>query len=154
MFSIIAAYDEVFAIGKENQLLWHIPEDLKFFKETTLNHTLVMGRKTFESIGKPLPKRKTIVLSNQQLQIEGVEVCTFDEVYERFSASEEEIFICGGAEIYHLFLPYAKRLYISKVAGVHNADTYFPNWDQDAFDCVAKRELSKDVTMYQYERTM
>lgn len=152
MFSIIVAYDEKRAIGKDNQLLWHIPEDLAFFKSTTLNHTIVMGRKTFESIGKPLPKRKTIVLSQQQLEIDGVEVCTFDNVVERFLHTEEEVFICGGAEIYAHFLPYVKKMYISKVSGIHEADTYFPAWDTTQFQCVQKIELCSDVTVYEYER--
>lgn len=154
MFSIIAAYDETRAIGKDNQLLWHISEDLAFFKETTLNHTLIMGRKTFESIGKPLPKRKTIVLSQSQLQIEGVEVCTFDEVCSRYSESDEEIFICGGAEIYQLFLPYAKKLYISHVVGRHEADTYFPIWDESEFIKTETRQLCDCVSMVQYERKL
>ncbi|MGL4662515.1 MAG: dihydrofolate reductase [Culicoidibacterales bacterium] len=154
MFSIIAAYDETKAIGKDNQLLWHIAEDLAFFKETTLNHTLIMGRKTFESIGKPLPKRKTIVLSQKQLQIDGVEVCTFDEVYSRYKESDEEIFICGGAEIYQLFLPYTQKLYISHVVGRHEADTYFPKWDESEYVKIETRKLCDRVRMVQYERKL
>lgn len=152
MFSIIVAYDENQAIGKDNQLLWHFSEDLGFFKQTTLNHTIVMGRKTFESIGKPLPKRKTIVLSREDMRIEGVEVTSFEDLKERYIDTSEEIFICGGAEIYHLFLPYVQKMYISQIQGKYQADTYFPEWNQALFNCVDENVLSENVTVYTYER--
>lgn len=154
MLSIIVAYDEMMAIGKENQLLWHIKEDLAFFKETTLNHTIVMGRKTYESIGRPLPNRKTIVLSNQSTRMEGVQVCTLEEVLKLYEKSDEEVFVCGGAEIYRQFLPYVQKMYISHVRGKHEADTYFPKWDQKKFVKTAQRTLCDRVEMYQYERIM
>lgn len=154
MFSIIVAHDENNAIGKANQLLWHIAEDLAFFKETTLNHTIVMGRKTFESIGKPLPKRQTIVLSTNEIAVDGVEVMSFEAVLQRFLNSPEEVFICGGAEIYQLFLPYVQKMYISKVSGQHDADTYFPTWNQQDFICVHTKVLGDQVIMHQYERKL
>lgn len=152
MFSIIVAYDETLAIGKENQLLWHIPEDLAFFKQTTIDHTIVMGRKTFESIGRPLPRRKTVVLTRKALSIEGVEVKTFETFMDKYQNSEEEIFICGGAEIYELFLPHVSKMYISKITGNHEADVYFPKWNESDFICTKQERLAENVVVYQYER--
>lgn len=154
MFSIIVAYDEAQAIGKDNDLLWRIPEDLAFFKQTTIDHTIVMGRKTYESIGRPLPRRKTIVLTRSELSIEGVEVENFETFIDKYQNSQEEIFICGGAEIYQLFLPYAQKMYITKVSGAHDADVYFPTWDETQFDCREVIELTKDAVVYLYERKM
>lgn len=152
MLSIIVAYDETKAIGKDNQLLWHIKEDLTFFKQTTIDHTIVMGRKTYDSIGRPLPRRKTIVLSRQNLQIEGVVVETFETFLEKYKDTTEEIFICGGADIYQLILPYVDKMYISHVTGEHEADVFFPTWDQSLFTCTKEVVLAENVIMKQYER--
>ncbi len=125
--TIIVATDQHNGIGANNQLLWHLPADLKFFKQTTTGHTIIMGRKTFDSIGKPLPNRKSMVVSRQKnLHIAGVQV--FNAMADALKAckNEEEVFIIGGAEIYKLALPLANKIYLTKVNGIFNADVYFP----------------------------
>jgi len=125
--TIIVATDQNNGIGANNQLLWHLPADLKFFKQTTTGHTIIMGRKTYDSIGKPLPNRQSIVVSRQKnLKIEGVKI--YNAVADALTAcqNEKEVFIIGGAEIYKLALPLAQKIYISKVNGVFDADVFFP----------------------------
>lgn len=128
IITIIVATDQNNGIGASNQLMWHLPADLKFFKQTTTGHAIIMGRKTFDSIGKPLPNRQSLVISKQQnLVIEGAQV--FNAVADALTACEgqKEIFIIGGAEIYKLALPFANKIYLTKVNGVFNADVFFPN---------------------------
>jgi len=124
---IIVATDLRGAIGKDNKLLWHLPADLKFFKETTRGHIVVMGRKTFESIGKPLPDRINIVLSGR-LKSDGtiLVVNTPEEIF-KYSMEGKKIFIIGGAEIYRHFLPMAHVVYRTLVKKEYpEADTFFP----------------------------
>lgn len=130
--SIIVAVDEKRAIGKDNQLLWHIPEDLKHFKELTTGHAVIMGENTYRSIGRPLPNRTNIILSlTPDFAPAGcVVVRSLDEALDAARQHEtEEIFIIGGASIYKQFLPRVDRLYLTRVAGVHEADTFFPEYD-------------------------
>jgi len=130
--SIIVAVDEKRAIGKNNQLLWHIPEDMKHFKELTTGHAVVMGENTYRSIGRPLPNRINIVLSlAPDFAPEGCFVVrSIEEALDIAEEHEsEEIFIIGGASIYKQFLPLVDRLYLTQVAGVHEADTFFPEFD-------------------------
>jgi dihydrofolate reductase len=106
---------------------WYLPEDLAYFKKTTLNHTIVMGRKTFESIGKPLPKRRTIVLTrNKNLEIANVDIAATAQEAINLCKNEKEIFIVGGAEIYNLFLPLASRLLLTKIEFSADCDAHFP----------------------------
>jgi len=129
--SIICAIAENRAIGKNNQLLWHIKEDFKFFKEKTSGHVIVMGQKTFESIGKPLPNRTTIVLSNDPTcNIEGVIMArTFEEVFAKAREIEkEEVFICGGGSVYAQTIDMADKLYLTVVKGNFEADVFFPEY--------------------------
>jgi dihydrofolate reductase len=126
--TIIVATDQHNGIGANNQLLWHLPADLKFFKQTTTGHTIIMGRKTFDSIGKPLPNRQSMVISRQpNLKINGAQV--FTALADALAAcqNEKEVFIIGGAEIYKLALPLANKIYLTKINGVFNADVYFPD---------------------------
>ena len=129
--NIIVAISDNLAIGKNNDLLWHISEDMRYFKKVTMGATVVMGRKTFESIGKPLPGRRNIVVSRSVKQIEGVEV--FDSVkavVEALKDSENEVFIIGGGELYRSMIPFVNRLYITFVhISVPDADTFFPKID-------------------------
>lgn len=121
------------AIGKNNALLWHIPEDFKHFKELTSGHVVVMGENTFRSIGKPLPNRMNIVLSiDQGLSIDGCTVVhSVEEALQKARESEtEEIFIIGGASIYRQFTPFADRLYLTLVEGEYEADTFFPEYGE------------------------
>ncbi|TAH02231.1 MAG: dihydrofolate reductase [Sphingobacteriales bacterium] len=125
--TIIVATDQHNGIGANNQLLWHLPADLKFFKQTTTGHTIIMGRKTYDSIGKPLPNRQSMVITKQpNLKIEGVQV--FNAMADALAACdvEKEVFIIGGAEIYKLALPLANKIYLTKVEGIFNADVFFP----------------------------
>jgi dihydrofolate reductase len=129
MISLIAAIGENNELGKNNSLLWNIPADMKRFKDTTILHSVVMGRKTFESIGKPLPNRRNIVIThNLNYKKDGVEVVhSLAQALDLFPDPNEEIFIIGGAQIYELTMDIADKLYITHInAEDKKADTYFP----------------------------
>lgn len=130
MINIIVAHGENKEIGLNNELLWKLPKDMKRFKEITTGHTVVMGRKTFESIGRPLPNRENIVLTRDPEPVflpQGV--APFDSTDSILCYSEgRELFIIGGAEVYKAFLPFADRLYITWVHGTFKADSYFPEY--------------------------
>jgi dihydrofolate reductase len=139
MISAIARKDR--AIGFQNALLWHIPEDFKHFKETTSGHAVIMGENTYKSIGRPLPNRTNIVLSiDEHFSPEGcVIVRSIEEALEKArEVEQEEIFIIGGASIYRQFLPYADRLYLTLVEGDFEADTFFPEYSE------FKKEISRE----------
>lgn len=125
----IAAMSENRVIGGNNAIPWHLPEDFKWFKKMTVGKIVVMGRKTFESIGKPLPGRQTVVLSRGSFSYPGVEVRhEIDEVWQL--PGSEEIFICGGAEIYRQALPSCSELFLTVVKRVVPGDTFFPPFEQ------------------------
>ena len=129
--SMIAAIGMNREIGYRNDLLWHIPADLKRFKNITSGHTVIMGRKTFESIGcKPLRNRKNIVITTQkQFHAQGVEIVhSVDEALEHIKHIDE-VFILGGAAIYKQFMPYADTLYLTLVKKEYKADTFFPEYN-------------------------
>lgn len=150
--SIICAVAENRAIGKNNQLLWHIKEDFKHFKDITLGHVIVMGEKTYDSIGKPLPNRTTIVLTNNpEFDVEGVIVArSFDEVFTKAREIEkEEIFICGGGSVYAQTIDLADKLYLTIVKGNFEADTFFPEYPQFT-KVVSKRESSEGDFQYTF----
>lgn len=143
--SMIVATDQENGIGKNNQLLWHLPNDLKFFKKVTSGHSVIMGRKTFDSLGKPLPNRRNIVISRQtDLKIDGVEV--FDNLGNAVNAckNEDEYFVIGGGEIYRQALPLAQQIYITKVNATFNADTFFPELEALNWEVKWKQEHQKD----------
>lgn len=143
--SIIAAVSENNAIGKDNQLLWHLPADLKHFKALTTGHTIIMGRKTFDSIGKPLPNRRSIVVSrNTALKIEGVELAYTLEDALRLAGNKEEVFIIGGAEIYRQSLPFADKIYLTRVHQQHEADAFFPEIDPGIWKETASATFQPD----------
>lgn len=127
--SIIVAAASNGAIGKDNRIPWHLPADLARFKRLTMGRPLVMGRKTFESIGRPLPGRRTIVITRQAgFRADGCEVVgSLQEALER--AGDGEVFVIGGAEIYREALPRASRIYLTRVEGTFEADTFFPVLD-------------------------
>ena len=133
--SMIACVGENLELGKNNDLLWHLPNDLKFFKEKTLGKTVIMGRRTFDSLPGKLPKRRNIVLQlpNESI-IENVEIFNnVDDILESVK-DEEEAFICGGASIYRLFLPYANKLYLTEVKkSDKEAEVYFPEFDKSKY---------------------
>lgn len=133
--NLIVAVDKNWAIGNQNRLLVSIPADMKFFRETTMNKVVVMGRKTLESFpnGMPLKKRTNIVLTrdkNYQVK-DAIVLHTVEEVLEELKKyNEEEIYIIGGESIYRQFLPYCKVAHVTKVNHAYEADTYFPNLDE------------------------
>src|SRR5437762_4260761 len=133
--SLIAAVARNGAIGRGNALLWRLPEDLKHFKRTALGHPLVMGRKTWDSIGRPLPGRRNIVVTRDpQWQASGAERAgSLDEALA-LARNEERLFVIGGAQIYAQALPIADELVLTEIdAEAPDADTFFPAWDRAAF---------------------
>src|ERR1700744_4097645 len=124
--SAIVAIAENHAIGKNNQLLWHMPNDLKHFKDITSGRTIIMGRKTFDSVGKPLPKRRNIVVTRQDITIPGCEVVKSIEDGLALCKTEHEVFIGGGAEIYRQAMHLTDRIYLTIVHKEFDGDTYFP----------------------------
>jgi len=131
--SIIVAKSENNVIGKSNDLVWHLPTDQRYFKKTTYGHFVIMGRKTFESLAKPLPGRVNIIISRKpDLSIEGAIV--FDDLHKAFefalSQKQKEVFILGGGEIYKKSLPEIDKMYITEVAGTFDGDTFFPEYNQ------------------------
>lgn len=132
----VVAMDRKGVIGSNNQLPWQLSSDLQRFKKCTMGHTLVMGRKTYDSIGKPLPGRKTIVLTrNQQLAIPKVEIATtWDQVLEK-SSGESRIFVVGGAEVYKLLLPVCDDVLVTRVLTEVDGDTFFPDWPWWEWPC-------------------
>ena len=128
-FKAIAAMSENRVIGSGNKIPWHLPEDFKWFKKMTTGQVVVMGRKTFESIGKPLPNRETIVLSRRPFQYPGVR--TISDL-SRIDLAQEarEVFICGGAQVYEQALPLCSDLYLTLVKRVVDGDAFFPAFEE------------------------
>lgn len=130
ILSIVVAIAENYAIGKDNQLLWHLPADLKHFKTITSGHTIIMGRKTYDSIGKPLPNRRNIVVTrNQDLVIPGTEVCNSLQEAIAQCQQETEVFLIGGAQLYQEGIDLTNRIYLTRVHQNFDADSYFPEID-------------------------
>lgn len=133
--NIIVAVDKNWAIGKNNKMMWSIPADMRFFREKTLTHVVVMGRKTLESFpgGLPLKNRTNIVLTgNLQYHAAGtVVVHTLEELLKKLKEYEgEELFVIGGESVYRQLLPYCDTAYVTKIDHAYDADTYFPNLDE------------------------
>ena len=140
--SMIVAMDQDRGIGKDNGLMWRLKRDLQHFKEKTLEKPLVMGRKTYESIGRPLPKRRNIVISRDpNLSIDGVEV--MHSVDEVLAIDAPEIMIGGGSEIYKLFMPHVNTLYLTEVKSTYDADAFFPELEGD-WEEVSRESFAKD----------
>ena len=157
MLSIIVAKANNDVIGGDNKLLWHISEDLKRFKEITSGHTIIMGRKTFESLPKILPNRHHIVITrdtNFKVDSESVTIINdISDVISRFKDTEEEVFIIGGGEIYKTLIPYTKKLYLTRVYKDFEGDTSFPVINYDKWNIVNKSEIKvneKDNLNYDF----
>ncbi len=153
---IIVAIADNNAIGKDNALLWHISEDLKFFKRTTMGCPVIMGRKTFESIGRPLPKRTNIVVSRSGYDApEGVVVVTsLEDAFAAVQSSDvERAFVIGGGQIYAQAMSLADRLIVTHVHTViEDADTFFPDVDPSVWSVADRSELQIDSeTGYTFE---
>ena len=139
MLSMIFACDEKGAIGKDGDLPWRQSTDLKHFKRTTLEKIVVMGRKTWESLGQPLPKRRNIVMTRQGVD-DDVETMSFEQVMSL--AEEHEVMIIGGGEIYELFLEHAKEIHRTVIhTVVHEADTFAPNVEAAGFYLLSERKV-------------
>jgi dihydrofolate reductase len=148
--SLIVAMSENRVIGVNNHLPWNIPEDLKRFKAITLNHPILMGRKTFESIGKILPKRTNIVITRDRTyRVEGGAVChSLDEALDwaKRSPGSDEIFVIGGSEIFKQALPLAATIYLTEVHWPFEGDTFFPDFPEADFQETSREKLSESPT--------
>ena len=138
MVSIIVAIAKNGIIGDKNSLLWHISEDMRFFRETTSGHPVIMGRKTYDSLGRPLPKRTNVVISRTTKHIEGCTVVGSLEEAIALFPKEEEVFIIGGAQIYALAMEVADRLYLTRVEHDYQGDTSFPEWDESKWKLLSR----------------
>lgn len=127
---MIACISKDGGLGKGGELLWHIPEDMKFFRETTKGNMVIMGRKTFDSIGRALPGRRNIVLSSRKGENADVEWHTREELEEALKTTSGKKFIIGGASLYEMFLPEAEKLYLTEVDSVKSADIIFPQFEK------------------------
>ena len=144
MISIIVAIAQNGTIGDKNALLWHIKEDMHFFRTTTSGHPVIMGRKTFESLGsKPLPKRKNIVITRSDVEFEGAFVAHSLEEAIAMADDDAEVFIMGGAQIYAQALDIADRMYITRVERDYDGDTSFPKVDYSKWKLVAEERYER-----------
>ncbi|MCL1924450.1 MAG: dihydrofolate reductase [Defluviitaleaceae bacterium] len=149
--NIIACMAKNRVIGKNGKMPWHIKEDLKYFKEKTMYKTIIMGRKTFESLPGLLPNRKHIILSRKPFDSEypQIEVTNLEEIKKNIKAYEDD-FIIGGGEIYEKMLPYAKKLYITLVNIELEGDTYFPKINYDEWNLTKERESNNEQYNYKF----
>jgi len=153
MLSLIAAINENYVIGKDNKLPWHISEDLKRFKKLTTGKTLAMGRKTFESLPGTLPNRKHIIITgnmNYTCDSDNVEIVHTTKDILKYKDSEDEVFIIGGGKIYTEFLPYCKKLYLTKVHSNQSGDTYFPKFDINNYKVIEKEDHESNNIKYTF----
>jgi dihydrofolate reductase len=147
MIHIVVAIAENRVIGKDNQLIWHLPEDLKHFKLLTMGHPMVMGRKTFEAIGKPLPGRTTIIIT-RQADYQAPEGCivttSLEEALQEAMALDEQVMVVGGAEIYQQALPLAEVVHLTLVHESFDGDVSFPELNAEEWDITAQQEHEAD----------
>lgn len=148
----IAAVGKDKELGKDNDLVWHFSEDMKFFRRQTKGHSVVMGRKTFESLPSMLPGRHHIVISRSKPQLpEEVEVFeTLHAFLEAYKDKDEDIYVIGGGEIYHQLLPYAKILYLTEINATCQADVFFPDFDASLYYRTVLGKESEDGIDYQF----
>ncbi len=153
MISIVVAMDKNGGIGKDNSMPWHFKKDMKYFKELTWGHPVIMGRKTFDSLPerfKPLPGRENIVITRKEDFGKGYEnLKSFNGVDKVLNyCRDKDCFVIGGAEVYKAFLPYADKLYITYIDAEYEVDTYFPTFDKNDFVLVnEQRETENGVTL-------
>ncbi len=155
MLSLIVAKAKNNVIGKDNQMLWKLPDDLKRFKERTLGHTIIMGRKTFESLGGILPERKHIILSrNPDFNIDSDYVKVVHSLLELqdYINDEQEHFVIGGAIIYNLLVPYCNKMYITQLDKDYEGDTVFPKVNEDEWKEISREKGPEDgINNFEYE---
>lgn len=161
MLSIIVAKGKNNIIGKDNEMVWHLPEDLKHFKNLTTGHTIIMGRKTFESLGKPLPNRKHIIFSQNpdfKVNDENVEVVHSLLQIQDLIEGKEEAFVIGGAMIYNFLMPNVKKMYVTEIEKDFDGDTFFPIIDSEVWKEISREkgikneENNLDYYFVTYER--
>lgn len=147
MLSIIVAKAKNNIIGKNNSLVWHLPEDLKHFRKLTTGHTIIMGRKTFESLGRVLPDRKHIIFSQNpdfKVNDENVEVVHSLLQIQDLIEGEEEAFVIGGAMIYNFLMPYVKKMYVTQINEEFEGDAFFPKIDEKVWKKTSEEKGIKD----------
>ncbi len=159
MISFVVAIGQNNVMGKDNAIPWHIPADLKFFKKVTMGHPIVMGRKTYDSIGKPLPGRENIIMTrNQHYAQEGCTIIHTVEELLKLEEKNEEVCVIGGAEIFKITFPHADRLYLTKINHEFEGDTFFPDFDESEWKIISEEKGPKDeknpydYTFFIYER--
>ena len=147
MLSIIVAKARNNIIGKENKIVWNLPADLKRFKELTTGHTIIMGRKTFESLGRVLPNRKHIVFSqNPDFKVEDENVSVVHSMLEiqEYIENEQENFVIGGAMIYNLLMPHISKMYVTEIDKEFEGDSFFPKINTDIWKETSREKGPKD----------
>ncbi len=159
MFTIIAAIGRSNELGRDNDIIWNLPSDKRFFRKMTDGHTIIMGRKTFESLGRVLPNRHHVVLTQEKgyEAPEGVDVYnSFADIMRKYANTEEEIFIIGGGEIYTMFMPYSQRMYLTHINEIFfNAQVFFPHIDESEWDIATLQEIEEnglEATIKEYDR--
>ena len=154
MISLIVAHDTQKVIGKNNDLPWHLPEDLAYFKKMTMGKAMVMGRKTYESIGRPLPGRLSIVITrNPNYKAEGVVVVNnIEAAIEKAKEYAPEVMVIGGAEIFKMVMDVADRLYITLIQEEFAGDTFFPEYEEEwTLTSTSEEIISKNGTSFIYQ---
>jgi len=144
MIILVAAYAHHRVIGYQGKMPWHLPADLKHFKQITMGHTIVMGRKTYDSIGKPLPGRNNIVLSTQK-DFLPEQITVVHHIHDILNRTTEDLYIIGGANLYTQFLPMADRLYLTEIEAEYTGDTFFPTIDQQDWKTIEATEHAPDA---------
>ena len=148
--SIIAAIGKNNELGKDNDLLWHIKEDLQNFKKLTMNKKIVMGANTYKSLPKKLDGREYIILSSSLEDTNALIFRDFHNLLEYINTLDEEVMIIGGASIYKLFLPYARKLYLTEIDKSADADVYFPKFDKDKYKKKVLKEGNDNNIKYSF----
>ena len=153
MITLIWCEDKNTGIGINNSIPWHIKEDLEFFKKTTLNHPIIMGRKTFESIGKPLKNRKNIIITrNKNYKVEDSSVEIYNDVNEILKRyNNQDVFVIGGKQIYLLFNNHADKLLVSRLPNSYNCDTFMNDFNYSSF-YISNIQKKKEFKIYEYLR--
>lgn len=152
VISLVAAAADNNVIGKNNTLPWRMPADMKFFMNLTMGHTVVMGRKTYESMGRPLPKRKNVVITrNKDFKAEGCIVVSSLQEMKELCKEDGEVFIIGGAEIYKLSMKLADKIYLTRIHGDFEGDAHFPEIHADIWAETSKTGyLADEKNPYPY----
>ena len=153
MLSLIVAKAENNVIGKDNKLLWHLPEDLKRFKNLTTGHTIIMGRKTFESLGRVLPNRKHVVFTqNPNFKVDDANVKVVHSLsdIQEYVEDKNENFVIGGEKIYNLLMPYVNKMYITEIHKDFDGDTFFPNVDLESWKETSREKMNADDFDYDF----